>query len=457
MPSYVDIAGWVNSTNGATSIPVARGRKRTCPLAEIDANATATTFKRLRIGKPTAPAAVIGVQSENADLEVIDDPPCAPRSSSALPLLSNAPVLGRPSSTSSSKWSCSEDEESSSRRSGQSGSSKRSNRSGSPLKQSGERQSGLYPITYAAGDMNIPSKLPKAVQRLVKPLKGIARDIAVLPLASDTPAMREAIGSDDMEETLFHDHATGDAVPALEEVIELVEKTVACKSDGAFEFAWNCEVHYPLLEMARKSSRHKHTLRWHNITNASISPPSLVPDLREREKVQSRKVEFGLALQLPYSVKRHLAQQNLQLNQSDYGPVKYNPIAISIETKLPGEGGLDARAQVSTWAEAQIRRLRILLQQAGHPQWQDLPIPPLPLLFVQGSDWTFWCFEDYVGNGLLYEQGIEFGRTTSVLGTYKVIAGLQILMSWTTEVWWPWIEEHILKRLVGDVFMNLSK
>ncbi len=225
MPSYVDIAGWVDSTTGATSRPVARGCKRTRALVEMDANATATTPKRLRIGKPTAPAAVIGVQSENAGLDDIEDTPRAPRSSSALPLLSNAPALGRPPSTSSSKRSCSENEENSSRRSGQSGSSKRSKRSGSPLKQSSDRQYGLYPIIYAAGDMNIPSKLPKAVEGLVKPLKGIARDIAVLPLAYDTPAMREAVGGVDMEETLFHDHAAGDAVPALEEVSELVEKT----------------------------------------------------------------------------------------------------------------------------------------------------------------------------------------------------------------------------------------
>nr|OQO32490.1 hypothetical protein B0A51_00899 [Rachicladosporium sp. CCFEE 5018] len=454
MSSYVDIAGWVNSTTGVTSNPDTKGRKRTRPLAEMDANAT--TPKRPNIGKPAALADVDGVESENAGFDDIDETPRAPRSSSTLPLLPNAPVLGRPPSTSSSKRSCSEDEDNSSRRSGQSSSSKRSERSGSPLKQSSDRQYGLYPVMYAAGDMSIPSKLPKAVVGLVKALRSIARDIAVLPLACDTPAIREAFGGVDIEETLFHDHAAGDAAPVLEEVSDLVEKTAACKSDGAFESAWNCEVHYPLLEMARKSSRHKHTLRWHNITNASISPPSLVPYLREKEKIQSRKVDFSLSIQLPYSVKRHLAEQNLQLNQTDYGPVKYNPLAISIETKLPGEGGLEARAQVSTWAEAQVRQLRILLQQAEHPRWQDLPIPPLPLLFVQGSDWTFWCFEDHVVNGLLYEQGIEFGRTTSVLGTYKVVAGLQILMGWAKEVWWPWIEEHILRRLVGDVLVDLS-
>ncbi len=42
-----------------------------------------------------------------------------------------------------------------------------------------------------------------------------------------------------------------------------------------------------------------------------------------------------------------------------------------------------------------------------------------------------------------------FGSTESVMGTYKVIAGLQILMLWAVNVWWPWIEEFIVNPLAG--------
>lgn len=478
MPSYVDIAGWIDSI-ATPHFPssVSRGRKRPREIAEMDATATASTPKRIRTGKHIAtstsvtPATSIGIHSEHENAppeeEVDDDTPRGPRTSSALPLLSKAPILNRPPSTpsSNSKRSYSEDDDSSSHRSGRSGDSKRSRRTGSSLKQSSDRQYALYPIRTAVADMENVSMLSKALQDLARPLKAISRDIAVLPRACDTPAMRKAVVVEDVGESVFRGDGAecagnmssagdlGDTITPLEAVHELVRKAAHCKRDGAYESAWNCEVHYPLLEMARRCSRHADKVSWHNITNACIHPASLVPSLRDKEKVQSRKVDFGLSIQLSYLMKKRLAQygqRGLQLNQTDYRPIMYDPLAISIETKLPDEGGSEARAQLLTWAEAQLRQLRILLQQAGHPNWQDLPIPPLPLLFVQGCDWTVWCFEDRGEDAVFYDQGIKFGRTTSVMGTYRVIAGLQVLMEWTMNVWWPWIREHILRRLFGE-------
>jgi len=52
-------------------------------------------------------------------------------------------------------------------------------------------------------------------------------------------------------------------------------------------------------------------------------------------------------------------------------------------------------------------------------------------------------------SGTFYDKGIMFGSTESVMGTYKVIAGLQILMLWAVNVWWPWIEEFIVNPLAG--------
>jgi hypothetical protein len=141
-----------------------------------------------------------------------------------------------------------------------------------------------------------------------------------------------------------------------------------------------------------------------------------------------------------------LAQKDIQLNQTDYGPIKNHALALSMESKLLGDGGPDARVQISTWAEAQIKQLRLLLQLARNAMQS---IPPLPLLLVQGHEWTFWCFKDEDGqSGTFYDKGVMFGSTESVLGTYKIIAGLQILMAWAIDVWWPWIEGWIVNPLI---------
>ncbi|EME76978.1 uncharacterized protein MYCFIDRAFT_112645, partial [Pseudocercospora fijiensis CIRAD86] len=74
------------------------------------------------------------------------------------------------------------------------------------------------------------------------------------------------------------------------------------------------------------------------------------------------------------------------LNQTDYGPVRYNPIAVSIETKTNLEAGADAQVQLTTWCTAQVHQLRTLLRAAGKP---EASIPPLPLVMVLGHDWSF--------------------------------------------------------------------
>ena len=78
-------------------------------------------------------------------------------------------------------------------------------------------------------------------------------------------------------------------------------------------------------------------------TTAAIEPQELVPELTQRERVQSKKADFAISLELGEDTERRLAQAGIQLNQTTYEGVRYNPIVVSIETKLPGEGGSDAK------------------------------------------------------------------------------------------------------------------
>ena len=165
------------------------------------------------------------------------------------------------------------------------------------------------------------------------------------------------------------------------------------------------------------------------------------------ERADSKKVDFCIALDLHHYDR--LGQQLYQggirhLNQTDYGPVRYNPIALSIETKLTGEGGVTALVQLSTWASAQVMQLRKLLCWAGSDA--NPTIPPLPLLTIQGYTWSMYYLEDDQerGGATLWNCG-QFGSTETLLGAYQVAAALQTLMYWAAKVYQPWFEENILR------------
>ncbi|KAK3046995.1 hypothetical protein LTR09_011564 [Extremus antarcticus] len=326
MPSYVDIAGWINNTYEDRSRAAQYdSRKRSRALAEMDTNANPTTRapKRTRANKTaTTPLAD---NDENADLIDTDQTPRA-TILSAYPLLPHAPSFTLPPATTGSQQWYSNDAGSSanSDTSGQSGSSKRRKRSESPQKQIAARRFAVYPIQYAT--ISPLSALPEDVKSLVRPIKPISQNIAVLPSTPHTPEMETVVGDGEPEDDLplfrdlFHKDAERQTVPCLADVQRLVEEAAYNQDNGALEATWNCHVLFPVLEMARKHCRYRHQLRWCNITPAAIHPKSLVPDQRDNEKIQPRKVDFCLSVQLDEEVQRRLALENVQLNQTDYGP-----------------------------------------------------------------------------------------------------------------------------------------
>ena len=95
------------------------------------------------------------------------------------------------------------------------------------------------------------------------------------------------------------------------------------------------------------------------------------------------------------------------INQTDYPPLRLNPIAISAETKVDG-GNTTARIQMMTWALSQIKRLRnvAMVMRTGY----EGPIS-LPLLLAQGHDWIFYLAVQLEEGGkvvsIYYEINLE--------------------------------------------------
>ena len=131
-------------------------------------------------------------------------------------------------------------------------------------------------------------------------------------------------------------------------------------------------------------------------TTASIQPETLVPDASATMKVNSKKADFAIVLELPETVERALFGADIEsVTQTMYEPLRYSPIAINIETKKDVKMD-EALRSLSIWTSAQITKTRDLLVKAGRP---DVSIPPLPILVVQGHQWYFAVMEDKIADG----------------------------------------------------------
>ncbi|KAH8157868.1 hypothetical protein CIB48_g10388 [Xylaria polymorpha] len=100
---------------------------------------------------------------------------------------------------------------------------------------------------------------------------------------------------------------------------------------------------------------------------------------------------------------------NATVNHTDYYPLRDKLITISVESRKPGEGLLEAQTQVGVWQAA---------------QWSLLAEQGLP-------------------DGLLWAQQL-IGTSDTALGILQIIRALRHLTHWSTSVYWPWYEMHVL-------------
>jgi hypothetical protein len=70
------------------------------------------------------------------------------------------------------------------------------------------------------------------------------------------------------------------------------------------------------------------------------------------------------------------------VNQTRSGPVRFRPITVNIEVKVPGEGRNQTMVQLSVWVAAQFKKLNALTD--GREAVQRIYIP---LISVEGHDW----------------------------------------------------------------------
>jgi hypothetical protein len=176
-----------------------------------------------------------------------------------------------------------------------------------------------------------------------------------------------------------------------------------CMLDQHSEAGWNCEVHSRVLGLAVESFVDVKqynvygywpiifpiscvTANWCSTTARVV--PELVPRHVSGDAFKSKMVGFTVNLDPDDEMYEKIlcVIQNqpygLQtINQTNFTPVRFRPIAISIETKTPNAPEEDAMIQLGMWVAAHFKRMRIFSHE-------KLVTPTLPLLYVSGAQWS---------------------------------------------------------------------
>lgn len=247
----------------------------------------------------------------------------------------------------------------------------------------------------------------------------------------------------------------------FKELLAVRRQTAFCERKQLHEPSWNERVHCRILQQAVKDLS---GVEYYNITTARVVP-ELVPKNKYGEMLKNKMIDYAITLGEPLiaedDVIARLASSDKRfcrtIGPSDYSPLCYEPIAISIETKSREGSKGEAMVQLSVWTTAQFNRLRDLLPAAVAQE----PISiTLPLLFVLGDEWSLLFARERdtslvgaptpmyfpITNKPIKEiLGTSFIiNTKSIVGCYAVLAIVRRLCEWATTTFKDWFTKNIL-------------
>jgi len=184
------------------------------------------------------------------------------------------------------------------------------------------------------------------------------------------------------EATTIHSREELDVWQRVTSIREAAQK---CNEDGDFESGWGEMVYSELFKVALRTGH----VGWKNITPARIEPKWLCPKHLSGKPLGSKMVDYAMCL-IPdddthrsiLQLLRHLPEMDQNINQTRAAPVRYRPITVNVEVKLPGAGRNETMVQLSIWVAAQFNKLNAL-------SGKRVSIG-IPLVSVEGHDWRIY-------------------------------------------------------------------
>ncbi|OHF04589.1 hypothetical protein CORC01_00060 [Colletotrichum orchidophilum] len=255
----------------------------------------------------------------------------------------------------------------------------------------------------------------------------------------------------DVFESFFYEQATQGAygsrtilgpTPSVAAVLDIMDRGISCRDEQMDEAGWNQIVHSRILELAFTGlwSKNDDIIAFAPCTSAKMLPDYADP--------VSRKVDFcacirpdALATIAIQSIRDQDALANQSINHTDFPPLQARPIALSIETKIHGEGMNNAETQLVTWHAAQWQSLDRLVGRA-EPTMQ---LPDFrPGIIIQGHEW-FFVASTKRGDQVTLWTSQHIGSTAKATGVYHIVCVLQYLKRWIENTYWPWSKQAVLR------------
>lgn len=248
----------------------------------------------------------------------------------------------------------------------------------------------------------------------------------------------------------------------LAELLRLKATADECLEENVSEAAWNVDVHSPMLQLATAGSGVRRLV----VTTARIAPEWLatgasapsVPGTESASSVSSsaassvgrprlaaegagadaafgagKMVDFALVLSESkttplgsaiWDAVRAAPPDERSVNQSTYMPLTLRPLGVSIETKASASVA-EGRVQLGLWTAAWFARMQAWV--SAKPA-KGMPTA-MPVVLVSESYWTLSFVCDR-GTEFEFVYEIPIGDTRSLVGLYKLLAVLRVLVQW---------------------------
>lgn len=302
-------------------------------------------------------------------------------------------------------------------------------------------------IYFIPIDNNAIQQLPEDILTTYDCItKVINNQINLLPRAVEEE-LRSTYRQSKLRPHYFFSHDNNKTPIHIQELATLRKIEQAAKRyqvEEASKAAWNIEAHSPLLELTLEPFL---SLSRDILTQARITRP-FVPEIKATSQynfTRSKIIDWGIQLHPSQSTTARiqeillpLPENQRSINQSAYSPVRFNPITVSIETKIANGGAEEARLQLGVWVAAWHQRIRALIRPG-----QVIVTLPLILVLEHKCQLLFACNRgshiiSILVRSTLFKltrpkqdivKSVDIGDTKGLIGMYTVLSVLQTLAS----------------------------
>ncbi|KAG4272803.1 hypothetical protein FPRO04_10318 [Fusarium proliferatum] len=269
--------------------------------------------------------------------------------------------------------------------------------------------------------------VPKSLVQLEKEMESIADGHGVVPEYLQAEMCDKTIDDCDFTTGMFDKNAAkysdSHREVNLYDIIAIMASANNCQEDLLDEHTWNNHVHTPLLNAAfyGKYPCPPQLDGFLTCTTATILPEYKI------KAAPGKKVDY-VAYINPDNDKAHPNARAIidkyranfaedSINHTGYR--KVTPISFSIETKRSGQDVQKAQLQLGN-------------------------LSFIPGIIVEGHQWRFVASTYVGGKTIFWKMDRPFGSTGKLFPTFRIIAGIRRLRTWSSQVFWPWYTEFVL-------------